>query len=155
MLKAAKTLVQCVTISVYGRGRTIPVVHEHVGLPQPTRWDSDVANISVLRLVPLHVDVLPLLQNDRELFGVVFLFFAGRQISNSTKSACGFECPLIHAISCTCSPFTNCYIHFIPTGDIGLCDLLDFVNVLPIPNSKGPILYSERQQDIAPEMEGK
>ena len=66
-------------------GFTIPVVHEHVRLPQPTRWDSDVANISVLRLVPLHVDVIPLLQNDHELFGVVFLFLAVLVASNAIQ----------------------------------------------------------------------
>ena len=41
--------------------RHIPVVHQHIRLPQSARWDSYVAYVSVLRFIPLHVDVLPLL----------------------------------------------------------------------------------------------
>ena len=50
-----------------GHHHLIPVVHQYVRLPEVARRNSDVFDIVVLRHIPPHVAVSPLLRSDREL----------------------------------------------------------------------------------------
>lgn len=51
-----------VPISLHKCISHLPVVHEHIWFPQAMRWDPNIFNVPVLGLVPLHIDVGPLLR---------------------------------------------------------------------------------------------